>query len=54
MEHNSTGFVKEKEFEIQIPILDKNNTKLLSRREIRFFDPEFMTFDYDTQTIVFH
>ena len=34
MEHNSTGFAKEKEFEFQIPILHMNNTKLVRRKEI--------------------
>ena len=31
MEHNSTGYRKEKEFDFQIPILHLNNTKLVRR-----------------------
>ena len=54
MEHNSTGLANEKEFEFQIPILNMNNTRLVRRKQIQFFDPLFMTFDYDTQTIKFH
>ena len=52
MVHNSSGLAKEEDFKYQIPSV--NDTKPVKVHDILFYDWKFMSFDYSTQTIIFH
>ena len=52
MVHNSSGFAQESEFKYQIPFV--NDTKLVKVQDILYFDDKFMSFDHESQNIIFH
>ena len=53
MIHNSSGFAKEHDFTYQIPSLSQNETKMVKVQDILFFDDKFMSYDFESQTIIF-
>ena len=53
MTRNSSGYAEEMDFEYQIQKLNKSGTRPLKESDIMFFDCTFMSFDEDTQTILF-
>ena len=53
MARDSSGYAEETDFEYQIQQLNKNGTRPIRESDIMFFDHNFMSFDEDTQTIIF-
>ena len=52
MTRNSSGFAEDMEFKFPIP--KPNETKPIKIQDILFFDPKFMNFDFESQTIIFY
>ena len=53
MVHDSSGFAEEQDFIYEIPSSSQNDTKMVRFQDILYFDEEFMSFDYESQTIIF-
>ena len=51
MTKNSSDHTEEMEFVFKIP--NTKDTEPIRIRDILYFDPRYMNFDYDTQTIIF-
>ena len=51
MTRNSTGLADEMDFIYPIPI--SNETKPVKIQDFLYFDPTFMTFDYEKQHVIF-